>query len=224
MQPTAQNVAIALQHATLNGDRTQNLGQVYVAPEDAAYPISSYSYMIVRTQGFDPAKGEVLGKFIEYFACAGQQSAERLGYSPMPKNLVAAAFDAVKEIPGAPPPPALTGTACPNPQIKNTFDTQGDVNSQQPTAPPSTSTGTGSTPAAPGSPVAGVPLASGASATPTSTIVGSDQAGFMIQAAARETAAAQPPSALPMVLGAIALMLLVFGPLTLRIRSGRRER
>ena len=105
VQPTAQNVAIALKHATLDADRTQNLGAVYTAPEDAAYPISSYSYMITRTTGFDPAKGEVLGKFIEYFVCAGQRSAETLGYSPLPPNLVQAAFDAVVDIPGAPKPP-----------------------------------------------------------------------------------------------------------------------
>ena len=213
-QPTAANVAIALTHATLNADRTQNLGQVYVAPEAAAYPISSYSYMIVHTRGFDPAKGEVLGRFIEYFACAGQQSAETLGYSPMPKNLVAAAFDAVKEIPGAPPPPALNGTACPNPQIKGTFDTAPDQTKQQDhSVAPSPSIGV----VVPGGPTA-------SDASPTSTIVGSDQSGLLMAAAARETTAAQPPSALPLVLGALVFVLLVFGPLTLRIRSGRRER
>lgn len=114
-QPTAANVAIALTHATLNSDRTQNLGGVYRAPEAAAYALSSYSYMITPTTGIDRAKGEVLGKFINYFACEGQQKAEVLGYSPLPKNLVQVVFEAVRQIPGAPAPPAMS--ACKNPTI-----------------------------------------------------------------------------------------------------------
>jgi phosphate transport system substrate-binding protein len=213
VQPTAANVAIALKHATLNSDRTQNLGQVYVAPEPAAYPISSYSYMITRTTGFDPAKGEVLGKFIEYFVCTGQQSAETLGYSPLPENLVQAAFDAVKNIPGAPPPPGLNAKECPNPQITKQFDTTPDVSDQTPNNTHS---------AGPSASVDVVPGVS-ASASATSTVVSSDQAGAMIEAAARTTRAAQPPSALPLLLAGIVLVLLVFGPLLLRLRSGRRD-
>ena len=67
--PTAHNVAIALKHAHLNPDSTQELSDVYTAPEDDAYPISSYSYMIVPTDSsISTDKGEVLGKFIIYFA------------------------------------------------------------------------------------------------------------------------------------------------------------
>ena len=119
--PTASNVATALQHATLNTDSTQELGKVYTAPEAYAYPMSSYSYMIVPTDGIDPSKGAVLGQFINYFACTGQQSSERLGYSPMPKRLVQFAFAAEKKIPGAPAPPALTASACANPTITGAF-------------------------------------------------------------------------------------------------------
>ena len=49
----------------------------------------------------------MLGKFILYFVCAGQQKAEQLGYSPLPKNLVQIAFDAETQIPGAPAPPPI---------------------------------------------------------------------------------------------------------------------
>src|SRR5262249_31117525 len=47
--PTAANVAIALTKARLNADRTQQLQDVYTNPDPNAYPISSYSYFIVRT-------------------------------------------------------------------------------------------------------------------------------------------------------------------------------
>ncbi len=114
-QPTARNVAIALTQAELNSDRTQNLSRVYVYNHPDTYPISSYSYLISETKGFDPAKGAVLGRFMIYMACEGQQSAEILGYSPLPPNLVEAVFDAVRNIPGAPAPPPIK--ECNNPTI-----------------------------------------------------------------------------------------------------------
>jgi phosphate ABC transporter phosphate-binding protein len=120
--PTAGNVAIALRHAKLNSDSTQDLSQVYTAPEKDAYPISSYSYMIVPTDSsISNDKGAVLGKFIIYFACKGQQAAQRLGYSPMPKELVEFAFAAERKIPGAPDPPAVNGQECPNPTLTGDF-------------------------------------------------------------------------------------------------------
>ena len=114
-QPTSDNVALALTRARLNADNTQELGGVYNAPDKAAYAMSSYSYMITQTSGLDPAKGQSLGRFILHFACVGQQKAEKLGYSPLPPNLVQTVFAAVRRIPGAPTPPALK--ACNNPTI-----------------------------------------------------------------------------------------------------------
>ncbi|HXY71939.1 MAG TPA: phosphate ABC transporter substrate-binding protein PstS [Actinomycetota bacterium] len=115
--PSSFNVATALQHATLNKDFTQNLLPVYNAPERNAYPLASYSYLITQTTGFDPAKGAVLGQWIIYIACAGQREAAPLGYSPLPKNLIADVFQAVNRIPGAPTPPPITPSACPNPTV-----------------------------------------------------------------------------------------------------------
>jgi phosphate transport system substrate-binding protein len=115
--PSSKNVALALTHVKLNPDLTENLLGVYNAPEPNAYPLASYSYLITQTKGFNPAKGAVLGAWIIHIACAGQQDAAPLGYSPLPPNLVAADFAAVRRIPGAPKPPPLTPQACPNPTI-----------------------------------------------------------------------------------------------------------
>jgi phosphate ABC transporter phosphate-binding protein len=122
-QPTALNVAIALTRARINPDRTQVLDDVYRNPDTRAYPVSSYSYMIVPTSEASPftkAKGDLLGKFILYFLCTGQQKAEQLGYSPLPKNLVEFGFDAVRHIPGAPTPPPIQ--QCANPTIQGLFN------------------------------------------------------------------------------------------------------
>jgi phosphate ABC transporter phosphate-binding protein len=108
-EPTADNVAVALTAAQINTDAsspsylTQVLDAVYANPDPRAYPLSSYSYMIIPT-GLQPPltsdKGYTLGKFAYYFLCEGQQSMGDLGYSPLPRNLVQAALDQVKRIPG----------------------------------------------------------------------------------------------------------------------------
>jgi ABC-type phosphate transport system substrate-binding protein len=110
--PTASNVAIALQSAQINNDPTsvdyliQNLNNVYTNPDPRAYPLSSYSYLIVprnsrvidgKTYGppsrfpVDPAsepKGDTLATYLDYVLCGAQQKASSLGYSPLPVNLV----------------------------------------------------------------------------------------------------------------------------------------
>lgn len=142
--PSSENVALALKHATLNSDFTQNLLPVYNAPEAAAYPLASYSYLVTQTKGFDPAKGAVLGKWIIYIACAGQKEAAPLGYSPLPPNLIADVFQAVKRIPGAPTPPAITPSTCPNPTVTGSgyggSPQSGGGGTQGPSNQPTTST------------------------------------------------------------------------------------
>lgn len=110
IEPTAKAVAVALLKARINTDAssadylTQILDDVYNDPDPRAYPLSSYSYMIVPTQVagvFSTSKGHTLGTFASYVLCEGQQSADALGYSPLPMNLVMAASDQVKKIPGA---------------------------------------------------------------------------------------------------------------------------
>jgi phosphate ABC transporter phosphate-binding protein len=122
-QPTALDVAIALTGAKIHSDFTQDLSGVYVNPDPRAYPMSSYSYLIVPRSTATPmttAKGATLGAFILYVVCAGQQKAEQLGYSPLPKNLVQFAFDAEKLIPGAPAAPPIN--QCADPTITGAFN------------------------------------------------------------------------------------------------------
>ena len=118
-QPTAGNVAVALTQAKINPNLTQNLASVYTNPDPRAYPMSSYSYMVVPTSTqapFNTAKGKTLSTFVNYFLCSGQKKADKLGYSPLPKNLVLAGFDQVRRIPGAVAPPSID--QCDNPALK----------------------------------------------------------------------------------------------------------
>ncbi|MFJ4845195.1 MULTISPECIES: phosphate ABC transporter substrate-binding protein PstS [unclassified Streptomyces] len=101
--PTPRNVAVALTKARIGQDTTQNLDAVYNNTDPRAYPLSSYSYMIVPTaleSHFTAQKGQALGAFAYYFLCQGQQNVDDLGYSPLPVNLVQAGLQQVRKIPG----------------------------------------------------------------------------------------------------------------------------
>jgi hypothetical protein len=97
-------VAVGLLENTIADDLTSDLTGVYNNTDPRAYPLSSYSYMIIPTstqKSFTEAKGKTLGAFAYYFLCEGQQQAPALGYSPLPINLVQAGFDQIPKIPGA---------------------------------------------------------------------------------------------------------------------------
>src|SRR6202011_2769950 len=81
--------------------------------------------LITQTTGFDPAKGNVLGTWMIYIACAGQREATPLGYSPMPPNLIQDVFNAVHRIPGAPATPPIDAQHCPNPTLTSTSTAPG---------------------------------------------------------------------------------------------------
>ena len=127
VEPTAKAVAVALLKAKINTDTkstsylTQILDGVYNNSDPRAYPISSYSYMIVPTEVggvFTKAKGATLGTFANYMLCEGQQQADRLGYSPLPMNLVIAGFDQIARIPGADAAASANLDKCNNPTFK----------------------------------------------------------------------------------------------------------
>jgi phosphate transport system substrate-binding protein len=136
VQPTAQNTTKALKETRLNKDLSANLTKVFDDSDPGAYPISGYDYMVVacdptqakaenpptecsdynnRNSTGSAATGRQLGKFIEYIVCKGQQTAGRLGYAYLPKNLVKDAFAAIGRIYGAKQPAPPTSANCPDP-------------------------------------------------------------------------------------------------------------
>lgn len=132
VQPTSENVAVALEKAVLNPDLTQNLAGVYSNSLSATYPISAYSYFVtpcspVQGSGcaannsasstFPSQKGQALGQFIQYVGCAGQAPMAALGYSPLPPNLVQDDFDAIGRMNGGQEPPPVSSATCKNPYV-----------------------------------------------------------------------------------------------------------
>lgn len=132
--PTQYAVAVALTRAKINQQKgslnylTQDLSDVYTHPDPRAYPISSYSYMILPIgKDGDPnehrmstAKRQTLADFLTYSLCAGQAKAGAYGYSPLPVNLVQAGFSQVQQLHAADSAVDVTGrdiTKCNNPTL-----------------------------------------------------------------------------------------------------------
>ncbi|WP_224760482.1 phosphate ABC transporter substrate-binding protein PstS [Salinibacterium sp. ZJ450] len=102
--PTAPAVSIALLGAQTDAQGVQQLAGVYNSLDARAYPLSTYSYMIVPTEVggvFTENKGRTLGAVASYAVCEGQQRADALGYAPLPINLVQEASSRIASIPGA---------------------------------------------------------------------------------------------------------------------------
>lgn len=138
VQPTSVNDATALEDAILHADLTQDLSKVYTNPLPNAYPISAYSYLVTPcspslaaaqsppttcagnnsgTSTYPANKGQVLGQFVAYMACAGQEKMADLGYSPLPPNLVSEDFDAIGRLNGGQQPPPVSPATCKNPYV-----------------------------------------------------------------------------------------------------------
>jgi phosphate transport system substrate-binding protein len=58
------------------------------APSDAAYPIASYTYVLVYENTADPVKGSAFARFLWWATHDGQKYARELDYAPLPAAVV----------------------------------------------------------------------------------------------------------------------------------------
>jgi phosphate transport system substrate-binding protein len=68
------------------------------SPGAAAYPISSFSYVLVYQDNSDRARAEALAKFLYWAIHDGQKLAPGLNYAPLPFSTVLKIEDALKSI------------------------------------------------------------------------------------------------------------------------------
>ena len=57
------------------------------APGAQAYPISSFTWLLVPVKSADPAKGKVLKDFLNWMITAGENEVSSLYYAPLPKGV-----------------------------------------------------------------------------------------------------------------------------------------
>jgi hypothetical protein len=82
---------------------------------------------------FSAAKGKSLGAFAYYFLCEGQQQAPKLGFSPLPINLVQAGLAQVRKIPGV-QVESIDIKKCNNPTFSASGENTLATNAPQPAA------------------------------------------------------------------------------------------
>jgi phosphate transport system substrate-binding protein len=57
------------------------------APGANAYPISSFTYLLIPIHANDPAKGKVIKDLLSWIVNSGENEVSALSYAPLPKNV-----------------------------------------------------------------------------------------------------------------------------------------
>ncbi len=68
------------------------------APGKNAYPISSFTWLLIPQQAKDPKKGKIIADFLNWMLTDGQKTTGQLSYAPLPANVVDKVKAAVKQI------------------------------------------------------------------------------------------------------------------------------
>ena len=81
-------VGPALEAATAAAESVEMPADLHVsltgASGEAAYPIATYTYLLIYEDAKDPIKGEALAKFLWWAIHDGQSYARALDYAPLP--------------------------------------------------------------------------------------------------------------------------------------------
>lgn len=68
------------------------------APGKDAYPISSFTWLLIPTQSKDPAKGKILSDFLSWMVSDGQKMTTALAYAPLPDNVASKVKETIKQV------------------------------------------------------------------------------------------------------------------------------
>jgi phosphate transport system substrate-binding protein len=68
------------------------------APGKGAYPISSFTWLLIPTKSQDPNKGKILTDLLNWCETDGQKLTADLSYAPLPDTVVAKVKEAIKQV------------------------------------------------------------------------------------------------------------------------------
>ncbi len=68
------------------------------APGKDAYPISSFTWLLIPQKSKDPAKGKILADFLNWMVDQGQKETAALTYAPLPANVAEKVKVAIKQV------------------------------------------------------------------------------------------------------------------------------
>jgi phosphate transport system substrate-binding protein len=68
------------------------------APGKDAYPISSFTWMLVPQQAKDSAKGKILADFLNWMLTNGESMTGELSYAPLPESVASKVKETIKQV------------------------------------------------------------------------------------------------------------------------------
>jgi phosphate transport system substrate-binding protein len=68
------------------------------APGKEAYPVSSFTWLLIPQKSKDGNKGKMLADFLNWMLDDGQKMAPQLTYAPLPENVVQKEKEAIKQV------------------------------------------------------------------------------------------------------------------------------
>ncbi len=105
---SVRNAAGTFVKATLEGV-TEAAASVKTMPEDfrvsitnapgkTAYPISSFTWLLIPVPSQDPKKGKIIADFLAWMVTDGQKMTGQLSYAPLPGNVAEKVKVAIKQV------------------------------------------------------------------------------------------------------------------------------
>jgi phosphate transport system substrate-binding protein len=68
------------------------------APGKTAYPISSFTWLLIPEQAKDPKKEKIIADFLDWMVTDGQKMTTQLSYAPLPASVVEKVKAAIKQV------------------------------------------------------------------------------------------------------------------------------
>ena len=68
------------------------------APGKEAYPISSFTWLLVPEKSKDAGKGKILADFLNWMVDDGQKMTAELTYAPLPESVASKVKGAIKQV------------------------------------------------------------------------------------------------------------------------------
>ena len=68
------------------------------APGKDAYPISSFTWLLIPAQSKDAAKGKIINNFLNWMVDDGQKMTAELSYAPLPETVAEKVKDTIKQV------------------------------------------------------------------------------------------------------------------------------
>lgn len=96
-------VKASLDSVTAAADSVKNMPadfrvSITNAPGKDAYPISSFTWLLIPTQAKDPAKGKIIADFLGWMVNDGQKMTADLSYAPLPGSVAAKVKETIKQV------------------------------------------------------------------------------------------------------------------------------